>query len=231
MSDKDLAVKKTWAVLVGINFYVKDKHLKGCVRDVGDIKQYLTARSKHVHVDTFTASVPLDSSSSHPAESPELWPTFKNVTTRLEEITAQAKRGDIVYFHYAGHGTQVPSSSSKYNKTNNIDLALVLFDDIHGSRYLRGLELACMLDKMAKKGLHIRVVLDCCHSGSVTRSDDPNQPNIRGTDYDSAIDAAFPPFIDIDLGYQDGSSTLIRPVSQYERIRNRALRLINQPSD
>lgn len=222
MSDKDLAVKKTWTVLVGINFYVKDKHLKGCVRDVGDIKQYLTARSKHVHVDTFTASVPLDSSSSHPAESPELWPTFKNLTTRLEEITAQANRGDIVYFHYAGHGTQVPSSSSKYNKTNKIDLALVLFDDIHGSRYLRGLELACMLDKMAKKGLHIRVVLDCCHSGSVTRSDDPNQPNIRGTDYDSAIDAAFPPFIDIDLGYQDGSSTLRDPRWQLKTLLNPA---------
>ena len=93
------AVKNHWAVLIGINFYGKplkdEKPLKGCVRDVESIKQYLEAGSTPLNVCTFTASEPSDPNSRHPAEKPDSWPTFENVTSSLTKIIAEAQPGDL----------------------------------------------------------------------------------------------------------------------------------------
>jgi uncharacterized caspase-like protein len=148
-----------WAVLIGINFYLDLKHLQGCVRDVGHIKQYLETLLTPVHVSTFTASVPVDLDSRYPAKELDSWPTFKNVTSRLAKITAEAKPGDLVYFHFSGHGAQTRATALEYSNKNVGDLALVLFDDIHGSRYLQGLCLAHILNDMVKRGLIVTLVL------------------------------------------------------------------------
>jgi Caspase domain len=203
------AVTNHWAVLIGINFYVNSLNpLKGCVRDVESIKQYLEAASTPVNVDIFRASAPSDPNSLHPAEEPDSWPTFENVTSSLKKITAEAKPGDFVYIHYSGHGTQMEASSSEYSNRNTGDLALVLFDDVHGCRYLRGLELAYLLDEMVKMGLFVTLVLDCCFSGSVVRLGDPHGDAIRAVDYDHAIDAAYPQCLGTSPSHQIGFSTV-----------------------
>jgi hypothetical protein len=191
MSEADKG-KNYWAVLIGINFYVKDTPLQGCLRDVECIKQYLEGLSTPVNIDTFTASAPSEPNSRHPAETPDLWPTFDNVTSSLKKIISVAKPGNFVYIHYSGHGAQTKATSSEYCNKNTGDLALVLFDDVHGSRYLRGLELAYLLNEMVKKGLFVTLVLDCCFSGSVLRHSVPNGAGIRAADYDPAVDAAYP---------------------------------------
>jgi hypothetical protein len=205
----DAAVASHWAVLIGINFYVNALNpLKGCVRDVESIKLYLETGSTPVNVDIFRASAPSDPNSNRPVEEPDSWPTFENVTSRLKKITAEAKPGDFVYIHYSGHGTQVEASSSEYSNSNTGDLALVLYDDVHGCRYLRGLELAYLLNEMVKKGLFVTLVLDCCFSGSVVRLGDPYGDVIRCVDYDYAIDAAYPQYLGRSPSHQVGFSTL-----------------------
>ena len=200
------AATNHWAVLIGINFY--ENPLKGCVRDVESIKQYLEAASTPVNVYTFTASAPSDPNSRHPAEKPDSWPTFENVTSSLTKIIAEAKPGDFVYIHYAGHGTRTDATSSDYSNKNTGDLALVLFDDVHGSRYLLGLDLAYRLSEMVNKGLFVTLVLDCCFSGSVIRHGHPNSGDIRAIDYDPAVDAAYPQNLGTSLRHEVGSSTL-----------------------
>jgi hypothetical protein len=203
MSEVD-TVTNHWAVLIGISFYVEDS-LKGCVRDVKKIKEYLEARSTPVNIVTFTASAPEDPNSHHPAETPDSWPTFENVTSSLARITTEAKSGDLVYIHYSGHGTQTPSTSSEYSDKDTGDLALVLFDDILGSRYLKGLDLAYLLNEMVKKGLLVTLVLDCCFSGSVVRHGDPKDAGIRAVNYDYAVDAAYPQKLRTSPDHQVGS--------------------------
>lgn len=207
--NEEEAVTKHWAVLIGINFYVKpQKHLEGCVRDVESIKQYLEALSTPVHVSTFTASTPVDPDSRYPAEKLDSWPTFENVTSRLAKITAEAKPGDFVYVHYSGHGAQTKATASEYSNKNTGDLALVLFDDIYGSRYLLGLTLAHLLNEMVQQGLFVTLVLDCCFSGSVIRHGDPNSSNIRTVDYDPVIDAAYPQEFATNANHWVTTSTL-----------------------
>lgn len=183
---------KYWAILIGINFYVKDKCLEGCVRDVGKVKQYLAARPMPVNVKSFTASTPSDSNSCYPTEPLDRWPTYENVTSSIKTITDDAKRGDLVYVHYSGHGTRM-KELSRYSNKNTGDLALVLFDDVHGSRYLRGLELAELIHAMVEKGLLVTIVFDCCFSGNVVRYGNPHHGDgVRATDYDHAVDTAYP---------------------------------------
>lgn len=165
------AIATYYAILIGINAY-PESPLKGCVRDVQEIKKYLEAMPNPVHIQMFTASPTDDSNSSRPIEDLELWPTHDNVTSSLKKITSSAKPGDFVYIHYSGHGTTVKPSGEFSNRSTG-DLALVLLEVANGTdiRYLRGLELAYLLRDMVAKNLIVTLVLDCCFSGSVVRND------------------------------------------------------------
>ncbi|KAE9363027.1 hypothetical protein N431DRAFT_296842, partial [Stipitochalara longipes BDJ] len=169
-----------WAILIGINFYEK-KPLKGCVRDVEKIKQYLETGLIPVSIEAFTATGD-PSTSRHPIERQELWPTYENIVSCIKRITAKGKPGDCIYLHFSGHGTKLLS---------NFDL--VLFDELHGIRYLPGLEFAHLLKQIVEKGLLVTVVLDCCFSGGVVRHHDSDGGGIRAIDYDPIIAAAYPP--------------------------------------
>jgi hypothetical protein len=79
-------VAKYWAVLIGINFYAEEP-LKGCVRDVENVEQYLKAGSTPVTVVALTASTPPDQDPHHPPEQPNLWPTYENVISNLTNLT------------------------------------------------------------------------------------------------------------------------------------------------
>lgn len=193
MSEAD-AETNHWAILIGVNFYQKEP-LKGCVRDVELMKfcleNYLNTGSKRPRIVTLTATTPENPDSCYPIETPDSWPTYGNVTSSLENTTAQANPGDFVYIHYSGHGTKEPSEGSNNNQ-NSGDLALVLFDLAKGSCYLKGRDLANRLNDMVKKGLLVTLVLDCCFSGSVVRHSSPHNNGIRTIPYDAAIDAAYP---------------------------------------
>ena len=192
-------VTNHWAVLIGINFYLKPLKL--------NMEQYLGITETPVHIDVFTASTPSDTNSRHPTEKPGQWPTYENVTSSLKRITDESKPGDFVYIHYSGHGTEKKSNCSEHSNKDTGDLALVLFHP-DGSRYLHGLELACLLKEMVNKGLLVMLVLDCCFSGSVVRHSDRENTGIRAISYDFATDAAYPQKPYTCNGHQIGFDTL-----------------------
>ncbi len=200
--DRQQIVITHYAILIGINAYPKDS-LKGCVRDVREIEQYLKGTPKPPQIQVFTASSTKDLDSSHqaenldssrasqssgPIESPELWPTYGNVTSSLKEMWSRAKAGNFVYIHYSGHGTTIRSSNEFSNGATG-DLALVLLEGVAGTilRYLEGFELANLLRAMVDKGVIVTVVLDCCFSGSVMRDDS----STRYLSYDPMVHAAY----------------------------------------
>ncbi|KAJ8058425.1 hypothetical protein OCU04_012614 [Sclerotinia nivalis] len=184
----------SYALLIGINLYqqlsligaYENRSLKGCVRDIQEIKKYLENIPHVKHIQMLTASVPDEHFSPsanlfHPIEEPELWPTYENIISSLDYINSSAKPGDSVYIHFSGHGT---------SKGPTEPLMLVLFDRAsnHGVRYLRGSELTQLLSNMVDKKLTVTLVLDCCQSGGVMRNDS----SIRFLEYDPLVDAAYP---------------------------------------
>jgi hypothetical protein len=175
-----------WALMIGINYYPKDRHLCGSVDDVSDIRAYLEQHSATaIQTSVLTATVPKDHQfNKDPPESVESRPTRANVLKHLRKIIDSAKPGDHVYIHFSGHGTQLPSDGN-IGETGFGELGLVLYEnDEHGASYFRGRYLAQALRRMVDKGLVVTVALDCCFSGAVSRGD-----RVRAMEYDPSFDA------------------------------------------
>lgn len=59
-------------------------------------------------------------------EGSSVLPTGANIKKALENMVDRAMEGDVLYFHYSGHGTLIPSL--KENETNRKDEAIVPCD-------------------------------------------------------------------------------------------------------
>ncbi|KAK3353717.1 caspase domain-containing protein [Lasiosphaeria hispida] len=188
---------RRFVLLIGINYYI-DKPLRGCVSDVHTLRRHLESRPMAMSIEVMTASEPSDPAMRRPQEDAQQWPTRDNVVARLEALTAAAQAGDFVYVHYSGHGTSlglVPGSRHPHKSTADLSLDL-LGPDGASVCYLRGRDLAGLLDKMVSKGLRVTLTLDCCFSGSILRGDNDNEAaelplaGERFLPYDVKVDAA-----------------------------------------
>ena len=105
------------ALLVGINNYPFGNTLAGCLTDV-DLQKHLL-----VHRFGFNESDILTLTDNTPEK-----PTRQNILMAFEEhLIKQAKPGDVVVFHFSGHGSQVadPQCIYKDNQGNCINSTLI----------------------------------------------------------------------------------------------------------
>jgi hypothetical protein len=165
------------ALLIGIDCYMPNElpdgtsypHLAGCVRDVNLVEVLLTKTLgvKPEHLIKLTAS----GDGLQPTEPNHLWPTYANIVAAFQSLTASAHPGDLVYIHFSGHGGRAATVYPEIKNQNGLDESLVPADIDHGDgQYLRDLEVAHLLAGMVAKELVVTVVLDCCHSGGMTRA-------------------------------------------------------------
>lgn len=147
------------ALLVGINQYPAPIYppLQGCITDVELQRELLVYRFGFHPSDILTLT---DASA-----------TRSNILTAFEEhLIKQAKSGDVVVFHYSGHGSQVvdpePIAPDGLNSTFvPVDLPQRrqegIVEDIMGR--------TLFLLMSALNTENVTVVLDSCHSGGGTR--------------------------------------------------------------
>jgi hypothetical protein len=196
---------KTFALLIGIDHYGAGagqgdavySDLQGCVSDVLEIKQVLESRVSDLAV-TCLLSPRADGPGHELAVAPVSVPTYRNIVAAWRAVTEAAVPGDIVYIHYSGHGGRVKTRFPGY-KSSGVDESLVPCDinDREAGRYLRDVEIALLLRRMAERELNTIFVIDSCHSGSATRGDqarprtcDDHRPDLatRGPEaLDSAV--------------------------------------------
>lgn len=169
--DDQNPIPKYYAVLIGIDAYA-ERPLKSCISDVQRVKGILDKKLDLADIQTLTASRSSIPDVFTPVEDPDHWPTCRNVTLALQKIIREGKNGDFVYIHYSGHGTRIGASFT-FSDTSTGDLALVLLGGERGNRTncLKGPTLAGLLNDMVKSGLIVTLVLDCCFSAAVYRSD------------------------------------------------------------
>ena len=87
--------------------------------------------------------------------------------------------GDIVYFHYSGHGSQVPDPKDP----SGVDETLVPSDWVQdGAKDIRDKELRQIIGQIqAKKPGSLTLTFDSCHSGTVTRG---GRMRVRGVGFE-----------------------------------------------
>jgi hypothetical protein len=145
------------------------------------VVQDIIAISQYLKETILTATKLHQDEAVIPIETPGRLPSPGNVTLSFKRILDLAKPGNHVYIHYSGHGTR-----------RNFDGAVAL-ELIHPSsyatEYLYGTVLRNAISQMIRIGLSVTLVLDCCFSGSVLRTNQAANVEVRYIEHDSDIDA------------------------------------------
>ena len=146
-------VKK--ALLVGINIYKPElgADLRGCVNDVETMRKLLVDNFKFLPENV---RVLVDERA-----------TKQGILDRLGWLLNGAKEGDELVFHYSGHGSQV--------RDRNGDELDDQLDEIlcpHDLDWEDPLTDDCLAElfRQLPKGVHLTMICDACHSGSMDRN-------------------------------------------------------------
>ena len=164
---------KIYALLIGIDAYKSNrlyKDLKGCVRDINLVADYLlkTVKIPSERIFRLTSPNP-EVAQTIATKDPE--PTYANIVAQFEAITKLAQPGEQVYIYYSGHGGRATTIYPELKRADQEDEGIVPSDFGAGGRYLLDVELAMLLKRMTDKGLIVTLIMDSCHSGGVTRGD------------------------------------------------------------
>ncbi len=163
------------ALLVGINDYEGVTSLNGCLTDVELQQHLLIHRFRFNPDDILTVS-----------DNANLKPTRENIVQAFREhLIKQAKPGDVVVFHYSGHGSLVKDPSpldlaecreeSRQNNSCQYNGTIVPQNaappDTQGSEVavsdIMGQTLFLLISQIQTDKLTL--ILDSCHSGAGTR--------------------------------------------------------------
>jgi metacaspase-1 len=113
--------------------------------------------------------------------------TKKRIIEALKQMTQNAQKGDICFFYFIGHGQQMEDKYTK-DESDGYDESIVPYDakrhyeqnGYKGENHLSDDELNSLFNELREKiGVmgQLIVVIDACHSGTITRSisDEQNQ--------------------------------------------------------
>lgn len=146
------------ALLVGINAYTAAP-LRGCLNDVDQLYQLLTSQF------------------GFPAENVRMLrdaeATTKGITEGLAWLAEDGGDPSAVrIFHYSGHGTLAPDRNG--DEPDGRDECIVPYD-YQTAGFMTDDTLAELYDRFPTAS-NLTLLMDCCHSGTIQRLDDPNNP-------------------------------------------------------
>ena len=136
---------KKRALIVGINYTGTSNALRGCINDAHHMQAFLTEKG-------FTdIKLLLDSEA-----------TTDGIKNALNELIAGVVPGDVIVFHYSGHGSQLPSKAESDGFEEIIcPVDLNWMDKVITDATLRE------IFNQVPNGVNTTVILDCCHSGTM----------------------------------------------------------------
>ncbi|MBF0142445.1 MAG: caspase family protein [Magnetococcales bacterium] len=163
--------QENYALLVGVSNYRNldaAYTLNGPVNDIPLIRDLLLQRGFARERMTLLADG---------VEGADALPTRQAILDALERLARTVGRGDYVYLHFGGHGSQSPvSAASAAQEADGRDEIFLPIDvgswddevgEVEGS--LRDDEVADRLTAIRNRGAFVWAVFDACHSGTMTR--------------------------------------------------------------
>ena len=169
------------ALLIGVNTYTNLEErwwLKGPANDVRLVADYLTTNAPVPFApENVTVLTNGDAGGTDP--------TLGAIRQAFADLTATVEPGDFVYLHFSGHGTQAPAQDAA-SELDGLD-ELFLPSDIGKWSNSVGVvenalvddEIGTLIDGLRAKGANVWAVFDSCHSGTVTRSLDGADEEVR----------------------------------------------------
>lgn len=146
-----------YALIVGIDAYSAPlRALEGCVNDATAMQELLERRYGAKCVALLNEQA-----------------TRQNIIDGFRGHLAQAGAGDSAVLFYAGHGSQVPTGGlfAKIEASGKLQ-SLVCVDSRPDGYDLVDKDIAVLISELADKGAHVTLLMDSCHSGSISRASD-----------------------------------------------------------
>ncbi|HYK57382.1 MAG TPA: caspase family protein, partial [Flavisolibacter sp.] len=164
------------ALIIGIDIYKPENavtaasagranwmNLDGCVNDATAVRDLVVAKYGFLNANTTTLF--------------NEQATRARIISELKKLASEAKKGDVIFVYYAGHGSQVYNSLSP--ETDKKDESIVPSDSYKGAVDIRDKELAALFNLILDKGALLTVIFDSCHSGSIGRGFINEPPKMR----------------------------------------------------
>ncbi|KAH7920516.1 hypothetical protein BV22DRAFT_1039793 [Leucogyrophana mollusca] len=143
------------ALCVGINYKGQRRELRGCLNDVRNVKRFLTSYWGYRDGDIVML---VDET-----ENPRQMPTRKNILEAMRWLVKDAKPHDSLFFHYSGHGGQVPDEDG--DETDGFD-EVIYPVDYKKAGVIVDDEMHRIMVKSLPMGCRLTAVFDSCHSGT-----------------------------------------------------------------
>ncbi|CAN0910228.1 AMC9 [Linum grandiflorum] len=144
---------KRMAVLVGCNYRNTKNELHGCINDVLAMKQVLVDRFGFANIRVLTDD-------DHQDPDRLTLPTGSNIKRALHEMVDAAEEGDVLFFHYSGHGTRIPSLNPAHVLRQDEAIVPCDFNLITDADFRQ------LVNKLPK-GATFTMLSDSCHSGGL----------------------------------------------------------------
>lgn len=150
------------ALLVGINYPGTNNALRGCVNDVITMREIIENQFGFTDVNNVKIITDNDA-------------TTRNIKSGLSWLVEGAAAGDVLFFHFSGHGSQMPNSDGSDHEPDGLDEILCPSDLDWQSKVIKDDDLRRIFDRLPQ-GVSLTVLLDCCHSGSGMDQHNQYQP-------------------------------------------------------
>jgi hypothetical protein len=189
------ALAKTQALLIGASGYVNlppQKSLSAPKNDVRRMRAALLALGvKPEDMDLYADGV----------EGSKGDPTAAAILAAFDALPARVADGDQVVVYMSGHGTQIPDDNG--DEDDGRDEAFLPVDAIPpksgAARFdmdnvIRDDRIGELIDALRSKGAHVWLVVDSCHSGTISRAatGESRAKEISAADFGLPAQAATP---------------------------------------
>ncbi|XVF82570.1 hypothetical protein PTKIN_Ptkin16aG0060300 [Pterospermum kingtungense] len=139
---------KRLAVVVGCNYPMGPSPLRGCINDAVAIRKLLLER---FHFDASNVRILIDGLVPVSAGFTTVRPTGANIKAAIDWMVEQAKPGDVLFFHFSGHGTIDGGHQVIVPSDGN------LIKDVDLRQFIRRLP----------ERVSFTIISDSCHSGGL----------------------------------------------------------------
>ena len=146
------------ALLVGINYTDSPYELNGCINDVKNVHSFLTTNCKFSN-----ENIKLLSDDDDNEVVVEKKPTRLNIENNIKWLTNNNLPGDILVFHYSGHGGNTIDKNR--DETDGKDETLIPLDFQTAGEITDDWLFDNLISKIPKD-VSLYCFLDCCHSGT-----------------------------------------------------------------
>ncbi|KAM0843215.1 hypothetical protein ACQ4PT_057855 [Festuca glaucescens] len=154
MEGETTSKKKMLATLVGCNYAGMRNELRGCINDVEAARGTLVARFGFAPADVAVLT---------DGRGAKVLPTGANIKRALADMIARAAPGDVLFFHYSGHGTLVPPRHGHGHDGDDREEEAIVPCDFN---LVTDVDFRQLVDRVPQ-GASFTMVSDSCHSGGL----------------------------------------------------------------